>query len=233
MANSKEKKAKRPRFEDVIKEINTEIQKRKGKWNLTILSWMDFDDVAQVIRIHIYKKWHLYDPSKPLGPWLNRIISNQIKNLIRNNYGNFSRPCLKCAAAEGEDLCFIYQKQCNTCPLYANWEKSKKRAHDTKLPVSLENHSQEVYSMSNEFVNVERSAEKLHKKMKKILKPQEWLVYEKLYVKHMDEEKVAKAMGYKTSEKNRSPGYKQLKNIKKSILKKAKGIIYDGDIDIL
>jgi hypothetical protein len=49
----------------------------------------------------------------------------------------------------------------------------------------------------------------------------------------MDEEKVAKAMGYKTSEKNRSPGYKQLKNIKKSILKKAKSIIYDGDIDIL
>ena len=87
--------------------------------------------------------------------------------------------------------------------------------------------------MSSDYTDVERSAKKLHKKMKKILKPQEWLVYEKLYIKHMDEEKVAKAMGYKTSEKNRSPGYKQLKNIKKSILKKAKGIIYDGDIDIL
>jgi hypothetical protein len=49
----------------------------------------------------------------------------------------------------------------------------------------------------------------------------------------MDEEKVAKIMGYKTSEKNRSPGYKQLKNIKKSILKKAKGLIYEGDVDIL
>jgi RNA polymerase sigma factor (sigma-70 family) len=194
---------------------------------------MDFDDVSQIIRIHIYKKWHLYDPEKPLGPWLNRIISNQIKNLIRNNYGNFSRPCLRCAAAEGEDLCTIYQKQCNTCPLYANWEKSKKRAHDTKLPVSLENHHQEVYSMSSQFVDIEKSAEKLHRKMKKILKPSEWAVYEKLYVENMDEEKVAKIMGYKTSEKNRSPGYKQLKNIKKSILKKAKGLIYEGDVDIL
>ena len=114
MAEKKNKQKERPRFEDVIKEINTEIQKRKGKWNLTILSWMDFDDDAQIIRIHIYKKWHLYDPQKPLSPGLNRIISNQIKNLIRNNYGNFSRPCLKCAAAEGEDLCTIYQKQCNT-----------------------------------------------------------------------------------------------------------------------
>ena len=233
MAKPDPKKAKRPRYEDVIKDINTEIQKRKGKWNLTILSWMDFDDVSQIIRIHIYKKWHLYDPEKPLGPWLNRIISNQIKNLIRNNYGNFSRPCLKCAAAEGEDLCSIYERQCSDCPLYANWEKSKKRAHDTKLPVSLENHWQEVFSMSSDHTDVERSAERLHKKMKKILKPQEWSVYEKLYIKFMDEEKVAKAMGYKTSEKNRSPGYKQLKNIKKSILKKAKGIIYDGDIDIL
>jgi len=233
MANSKNKEAKRPRYEDVISEINTEIQKRKGKWNLTILSWMDFDDVSQIIRIHIYKKWHLYDPTKPLGPWLNRIISNQIKNLIRNNYGNFSRPCLKCAAAEGEDLCTIYQRQCNDCPLYANWEKSKKRAHDTKLPVSLENHSQEVFSMSSDYVDVERSAVKLHKKMKKVLKPSEWAVYEKLYIKNMDEEKVAKIMGYKTSEKNRSPGYKQLKNIKKSIIKKAKALIYEGDVDIL
>jgi len=69
--------------------------------------------------------------------------------------------------------------------------------------------------------------------MKKILKPSEWAVYEKLYVENMDEEKVAKIMGYKTSEKNRSPGYKQLKNIKKSILKKAKGLIYEGDVDIL
>ena len=39
------------------------------------------------------------------------------------------------------------------------------------------------------------------------------------------ENEVAKAMGYVTSEKNRQPGYKQIKNIKKSILKKAKELI--------
>jgi hypothetical protein len=32
-------------------------------------------------------------------------------------------------------------------------------------------------------------------------------------------------LGYKTSEKNRSPGYKQIKNIKKSIIEKAKEIV--------
>ena len=82
----KKKKSKKtkPKFEDVIEKIDTEILKRRGKWNLTILSWMDFDDVSQILRIHIYKKWHLYDPEKPLAPWLNRIITNQIKNLILN-----------------------------------------------------------------------------------------------------------------------------------------------------
>jgi len=40
-------------------------------------------------------------------------------------------------------------------------------------------------------------------------------------------------MGYKTSEKNRSPGYKQIKNIKKSIILKVKKLIKAEDSDIL
>ena len=103
---------KKLKFEDCIEKINQEIAKRKNKWNLTAINWMDFDDVSQILRLHIYKKWDLYDQSQPLAPWLNRIISNQIKNLIRNNYGNYSRPCLKCAAAESNDLCKIYEKHC-------------------------------------------------------------------------------------------------------------------------
>lgn len=220
-------------FEDVIGIINNEIGKRKNKWNLTILAWMDFEDVSQILRIHIYKKWKLYDASKPLEPWLNRIITNQIKNLIRNNYGNYSRPCLKCAAAESEDSCAIYAKQCGSCPLYANWEKSKKQAHDTKLPLSLENHSQEVFNMVSHSFDIEKTAEKLHVKMKTALKPNEWAIYELLYVKCASEEDVAKIMGYKTSEKNRPPGYKHIKNVKKIIIAKAKKILNDGEVDIL
>ena len=72
---------KKPIFEDHIDLIDNEIRKRKGKWNLTAITWIDFDDVSQIIRIHIYKKWNLYDSSKPLIPWINRIISNQIKNI--------------------------------------------------------------------------------------------------------------------------------------------------------
>ena len=43
---------------------------------------------------------------------------------------------------------------------------------------------------------------------------------------------LAKIMGYRTTEKNRSPGYKQIKNIKKSIIKKVKKLLDKGDIDL-
>jgi hypothetical protein len=224
--------AKKTKFEDRIDEINTEILKRKNKWNLTAIAWMDFADVSQILRFHIYRKWHLYNNTKPLAPWVNRIISNQIKNLIRNNYSNYTRPCLKCSAAEQDDGCAIYQKQCANCPLYANWAKSKKNAHDTKLTLSLENHVQEIHDIPNENFNIEQSVVNTHKKMQQVLKPIEWKVYNYLYIENKNEEQTAKLMGYKTTEKNRMAGYKQIKNIKKAIITKVKKHLYNGDIDI-
>jgi hypothetical protein len=223
----------KPTFEESIEQINTEIIKRKSKWNLTVLNWIDFDDVAQILRIHIYKKWDLYDGDRPLAPWLNTVISSQIKNLIRNNYGNYCRPCLKCSANEGDNLCSIYGKQCGDCPLYANWERNKKSAHDTKLPVSLEVHSQEVFNMQNDNIDIERTAVNLHARMKQILKPFEWKMYDFLYIQNKSKEEVAKLMGYKTSEKNRTPGYKQIKNVEKEIIKKVKKCLANGEVDIV
>lgn len=222
------------KFEDVIDDINVEIYKRRNRWNLSALAWMDFEDVAQIIRFHIFKKWHLYDQSKKLAPWINRIITNQIKNLIRNNYSNFVKPCVKCAAAEGDNKCAIYKTQCNDCPLYKNWERNKKSAFETKIPIPLEHHSQEVFAASaGESIDVERSAEILHAKMKEVLKPNEWKAYKYLYIDHKEDEEVAKLMGFKTSEKNRNPGYKQIKNIKKSIITKVKKLLNDDEIDII
>tara|TARA_Y100000593_G_scaffold95087_1_gene199411 strand:+ start:5469 stop:6179 length:711 start_codon:yes stop_codon:yes gene_type:complete len=228
---TRNKKSKKPSFEESIAIIDEEIKKRKNKWNLTALAWMDYEDVSQIIRLHIYKKWHMYDPIKPLGPWLNRIISNQIKNLIRNHYGNYSRPCLRCAAAEGDDLCEIYQKQCSDCPLYADWEKNKKSAYDIKIPLPMENHQHETKSLIDSNFDIEENAEKLHKKMESILKPIEWKMYKYLYIENKSEEEAAKLMGYRTSEKNRPPGYKQIKNIKKSIISKVKKVLNKGEID--
>ena len=228
------KKATRKKgYEDYIGIINEEISKKRFKWNLTALAWMDYEDVSQILRFHIFKKWHLYDQSKNIKPWIRTIISNQIKNLVRNNYTNFIKPCNRCEATKEEDSCDIYGKQCSACPLYKNWEKNKKAGLAAKMPMPLENHKQEAYYIENkQTIDIERSAKILHKKMKEILKPHEWKIYSYLYINHLDEMQAAKKMGYKTSEKNRSPGYKQIKNVKKKIILKAREILENDEIDI-
>jgi hypothetical protein len=220
-------------FEESIKIIDEEIAKRKHKWNLTSLTWMDYDDVSQIIRIHIYNKWAQYDESKPLAPWLNIIITNQIRNLIRNHYSNFARPCLKCGAAKDMTGCVIYGTQCVACPLYAHWVKRKMPATQIKIPVSIENHQNEVRSIFDDSTDVSRHADKLHDRMKEILKPTEWRVYEGLFILNLDEDEVAKRLGYSSNEKDRKPRYKQIRNIRKIIMVKVKKCLANGDIDII
>ena len=161
-------------------------------------------------------------------------VSNQIKNLIRNHYGNFTRPCLKCEAADGEASCKIYKEQCSDCPLYEKWERSKKSAYNIKIPLALEDHSFEVNSIKiNDASTLENNIKKLHLKMKEVLRPNEWIVYETLYVENLDEQEAAERLGLKSNERNRKPGYKQIQNIKKSILKKVKENVEKGNIEIL
>ncbi len=69
--------------------------------------------------------------------------------------------------------------------------------------------------------------------MKAVLKPVEWSVYQHLYIDQKSEEETAKLMGYRTSEKGRQPGYKQIKNIKKSIIVKVKKMLSKDEIDFL
>lgn len=220
------------KFETCINLINTEILKRKNKWTLSTLNWIDFEDVSQIIRFHIYKKWNLYDESKPILPWINRIISNQIKNLIRNNYGNYARPCLKCAAALGDNECRIYGKQDQACPMFKNWLKTKKNAYDLKMAVSIEDHSNEINNQYSLDTNIQKAADNLHAKMQEILKPIEWKVYELLYIQHKTEEQVCRILKFKYDKKAKSTYNKQLKNIQKSIIKKAKNCLINGEVDL-
>lgn len=225
-------KNKKPDFNDCLDIINTEIAKRRYKWSLNSLAWMDFDDVSQIIRIHIYNKWSQYDPERPLQPWLNAVISSQIKNLIRNNYGNYARPCLRCDAAEDNSGCKIYKTQCKACPLYADWLKRKQPAHNIKLPVSIENHTNEVSQISDSPQDITYQISKVHIKMKEILKPLEYKVYEGLFILNEDESVVAGKLGYISNESGRPPGYKQIKNIRKAIIIKVKKCLQNGEIDI-
>jgi RNA polymerase sigma factor (sigma-70 family) len=231
-------KKKKFTYEDHQETIEEELSKRQGKWFLTSLSWIDFDDVKQIIRVHLHKKWHLWDQERPLKPWLNRIISNQLKNILRNYYSNFAKPCLNCpfnqsgVTEENEaGLCgFTESKtQCNECPLYAKWEKTKKSAYNVKIPLALENHSYEIKNTNNSF-EIELAEKRLHEEMKKKLSEKHYAIYQMLFVESLTDEEVAEKLGYKTSEKNRKAGYKQIKNLKKQFKEKAERILKTKDI---
>lgn len=228
-------------YEDFSSLIDEELKKRRRNWFLTSVNWVDFDDVCQIIRAHISKKWHQWDQSRPIKPWLNKIIANQMKNILRNHYSNYARPCLNCPFNSDVEynLCSFTESgvQDKTCPLYAKWESSKKHAYNVKITLSLDSHIHEVDQDSEQFLGSDISAasEKLFKEMKMNLNPRQYRAFEMLYIENKDDEEVAKEMGFKSTESGRKAGYKQIKNLKKMLKEKAskilknKGITFLGD----
>ena len=222
------------KYEDKQEVIDRIIEKHRYIWQLKAIAWMDYEDVAQIIRFHISKKWKMWKQERPLEPWIARITVNQIKNLLRNNYSNYVRPCLSCKFSMGNEppACSITPsgRQCSECPLYRKWEKTKKSAYDVKLSVSIENHSESVQGMKDLNFDVLSSAQRLHEEMKHRLAPKQYKVYSRLYIDGADEEKVAMEMGYKTNEKGKKAGYKQIKNLKKLFKQVATKILQNEDI---
>ena len=78
----KKKKIHKLTYEDKSDVIDEEIRKRSKSWFLTSVPWIDFEDVSQIIRTHIFKKWEQWDQARALQPWLNRLISNQLKIIV-------------------------------------------------------------------------------------------------------------------------------------------------------
>ena len=116
--------------------------------------------------------------------------------------------------------------------MYKNWVKTKKNAYDLKMTVSVEDHSYEINNQSAPQYNIQRAAANLHEKMKKILKPIEWRVYDLLYIQNKTEEYVCKNLEFKYDKKAKTTYNKQLRNIQKAIIKKAKECLNNGEIDI-
>ena len=232
---------RKKKFEDMYEIIDQVIKKRQGKWKLRAITWFDFDDIEQIIKLHIYKKWHLWDQSRPIEPWINRIVTNQIRNIIRNTYSAFAKPCLSCPFNQNkqahdnhlENSCGFTpsKKQCSECPLYFKWEKTKKNAYDLKITVSLENHKNYhaslVQNEPHDFLNAEQ---KLHILMKENLNDKYFLIYKMFFIDCLTDEQVARFLKFKTTEKGRKAGYKQIKNLRKMLYLKAKALLEKNDI---
>jgi len=222
------------RFEDYIEVIETAIRKQRSRWRLDCIAWFDFEDVEQVIKLHIYNKWDMWDQKRPLEPWINIIVTNQIRNLVRNHYGNYIKPCSNCEFNMGDEACSYTpsKSQNSECSKYAKWAKTKKAAFDLKIAVPSENHLHEMSYDPESEMCFNSCIEKLNHYMKICLSEVHYSAYEMLYFKDATEEDVAKMMGYKTNEKKRKAGYRQVKNLKKMFQEKASEIIQENDIII-
>lgn len=221
-------------FDENYSIIANEIKKRRNKWSLTSISHMNYEDVSQILLLHIYKKIHLWDQEKAIEPWINTIITHQISNLIRNNYSNFTPPCLNCEANDGFGGCQIYEKQCVACPLYSIWTKTKKNAHNLKLPSNLENNFHEVSNIPFEDINFEKSINNLHDKIKPHLTKSEWSIYECLFIFNLSDEETAKRNNLKATESAAGrKDYKRIRQVKKIIIEKSRKLVYCEDNEII
>ena len=179
------------------------------------------EDVEQIIKLHIAKKWHMWDQERPLEPWIGRIISNQMRNLIRNHYGNYVNPCPKHQFADHDP---------STCPICSKWEKTKKMGLELKIPLSTEDFVKEVRGREYTDFDFNGSLKRLDLYMEIKLSETHYVAYRMLYFEDKTEEDVAKFMGYKISPQKRKLGYRQVKNLKKKFLETALEILKDNDI---
>ena len=221
-------------YEDKTDEIDEVLHKLQGRWRLSAINWMDYEDVAQIIRIHISKKWHLWDQSKPIGPWVNTVASNQMRNMVRNLYSTYLPPCNNCVYNTGGKSCGITSSgfQDADCPLMERWLKNKKDGHNVKIPVTMESHETEVFSEPDQWTDIEEPTERLNREMKKELSPAYYKAYIDLFFSDKTDEEVAIELGYISNEKNRPAGYKQIRNLKELFLRKALDIMKREDIFI-
>lgn len=141
-------------LEEAMPEIERIINLYQTRWTLADYS---FSDVAQDIKIHICKKWHLYDQTRPLQAWVASVTQSQIKNALRDRYYIYQPPCLKCEMYLGEKQCQLFKGNLSKCSLYAKFEEKKGVAANLYFPVSYESSNydatQQFSCSSTEFAN--------------------------------------------------------------------------------
>jgi DNA-directed RNA polymerase specialized sigma24 family protein len=223
-------------FEDKIEIINSEIARRKGKWMLTSLAYIDYDDVSQLLRIHINTKWGLWDQTRPLEQWLNTVITHKMINLVRDHYGRVAPPCNGCPHNLAEDSCSFTKSgsKCGECPLYKKWQTKTQAGYNIKLASSINSETfVEPVSSSvsfSDYIDYDVSSSRLHVEMKKILPENQYKIYDLLVIQNLSDKEVAKRLRLRSSEKGRPPGYKYLYELRNKFYELAKKIIEEKDI---
>ena len=98
------------------------------------------------------------------------------------------------------------------------------------MPVPMENIPVEVNAMKYENSEIDSAINKISKILKENLSEKLYNIYKMLFIENIPEEDVAKTLVYRTSEKGRKAGYKQIKNLKKMFREKIVKILEKNDI---
>jgi DNA-directed RNA polymerase specialized sigma24 family protein len=221
----------KPPFEEMIPAALVEINKRRNGWTLSSIS---FEDVSQMLLIRAFNKYHTYIPEKgEFSHWINRLITNALTNILRDNLQKFSRPCIQgCQFNLGDNFCSYTKSglQCVECPLYRKWKKKKEAEFNIKQSLPLETHSQEVNSIQSDFIDIEEAKKMLDEKIELFLTIQEYRIYHLLFTEHRSVEEVGKILKFKKPDGKGSPGYQTIHKARQKIVKVAKRIIMeDGE----
>lgn len=218
------------KFEDKIDEIDRLLERARPKWTLSSITWINYDDVKQIIRIHFNKKWHQWDQTRPFGPWAARLISRQIKNQVRDNYTSYSRPCLRCPFNGGNGFCTRNESgyQDSTCADYKKWTTRLKVKCDIKLPVTIEGGVIE-HHVADENYDYETAENILHRKVIDRLVGRHKDIYRMLFIESRPDDYVAAFAGFKAEKNRATKRYKHLQSLKKAFLAVAKEVMSDPD----
>jgi hypothetical protein len=225
----------KPTFLESYDEILSVVNSRRFKWHLDSVPSISWEDIKQIILNHLFVKWHLFNPQKgSLKTWVLVVSSNQIRNQLRNHYGSFQKVCVRCDQYEGDNLCKKFGTcDGSKCELLRMWETRRKPKFDINLPLPLENHMNECHEIAQDNLDIDRTQLNINERMKKVLKPLEWIVFDLLYIKKLEEERVVKILKFKSNERGRMPGYSRLAQIKKIIITKVKEELNNGEIEIV
>jgi len=220
-------------YEDKAAEIDAEVAKRRGRWKLSAIAYMDFDDVAQIVKLHIYKKWNQWDQRRPLKMWLNRVITNQMINLVRNHYKNLAPPCAGCAFSLWGDHCEYTPNgmKCDECPLYRKWSHAKRDGYHIKMASSINNEEYVEKRGSagefNDFLNVEDYFSDFHSLMRGELSSDNFKIYQIIFLENHSPEvilrKISKIEGREITQK-------RVNAIRRNLIKVAKRVLAENDI---
>lgn len=206
-------------FTDVEPIIDDLLEKNRSRWKLEAVRHYQFEDFKQDVKLHIFLQFKKWKQDRPFEPWCSRVIHNQLINKKRNLFNNHSKPCSNCHFNKGMGACGFTASgfQCGECPEFKHWEKSKKSAYEMKTAGSVESGDGEILLGDHGDVDYEGFITSLGRKLEQEVKDDmsqislvTYKIFVMSYVDKLSDDEISHKMGYKSSEKNRSPGYRNL-----------------------